>query len=428
MGLSSYVFPTAEHSRFAHSIGVYATARETFSVLRARAEPLAIAFPGMRFDDDAENAFCVAAMCHDVGHTAFSHALEDVLVPRGFKSHETCTLALLESDKEIAAAVRNMTDMEAVILLIKKEHPNRALSQLISGAFDVDRCDYLIRDSQNAGVYYGQFDFTWLIHALSVDVNQLDQPVLLLDGPRGLDALRQFLSARRYMHRQVYFHPTIRAAQIVLRGIFERISEVEFGGATVSAAPSGLRSLLRHDPISLDDLIQTTDVEVLHLVRSLHETCDEPVLRILCEMFVTRRLPKTVVDSATSHKPLRIADIDESDNAETPFQPTFWRDQDPVRVANLIEQCRALVAERFESIGLPAELSRFLVASELINFKSDPPTDLVFSYGNSNVPLSEIDHVEAGYNVPKLMETFRLYRLFGPAEFRDELRALLSNV
>src|SRR5258705_7897127 len=81
MGLSSFVFPTAEHSRFAHSVGVYATAKQVFAQLQIRARPLQFSGPWFRFDEAAENDFCIAALCHDIGHTAFSHVLENVLLP-----------------------------------------------------------------------------------------------------------------------------------------------------------------------------------------------------------------------------------------------------------------------------------------------------------------------------------------------------------
>lgn len=83
MGLSSYVFPTAEHSRFVHSLGVFATANQVFRLLEQRATPLDLQTPGLRFDDEAKAEFGIAALCHDLGHSAFSHVLETILLPEG---------------------------------------------------------------------------------------------------------------------------------------------------------------------------------------------------------------------------------------------------------------------------------------------------------------------------------------------------------
>ena len=125
-------------------------------------------------------------------------------------------------------------------MLIDKQfdHPNLALNTLISGPFDVDRADYLLRDSLATGVGYGVYDQSWLLHSTLVDVNESHQPMFMLDGPRGLDALRQFLFARRYMYRNVYLHPTIRSAQLLLSRIFERISENIAGSQNRSASRS----------------------------------------------------------------------------------------------------------------------------------------------------------------------------------------------
>ena len=214
MGLSSFVFPTAEHSRFAHSLGVYSVAKQVFNQLQMRAAPHQFSGPWFRFDDAAENDFCIAALCHDIGHTAFSHVLENVLLPEGFRSHEDCTRALIAEKTSISEAIDDVADRDAVLLYFDKKHPNKVLNDLISSPFDVDRCDYVLRDGAMAGVEYGKYDLKWLIHSLRVLKGRyLGHPILLLEGPRGIDALRQFLSARRYMHRQVYFHPSVRAAQ-----------------------------------------------------------------------------------------------------------------------------------------------------------------------------------------------------------------------
>ncbi|HEX8642533.1 MAG TPA: HD domain-containing protein, partial [Allosphingosinicella sp.] len=157
MGLSYLVFPTAEHSRFSHSIGVYATAREFFHKLRIKADELTIEVPALQFNEAAEKSFCAAAMCHDLGHTAFSHVLEKTLLPASVRRHEDCSIRLLRESPELRDAVEEYTgDLNSVALFIDRErdHPNLALNTLISGPFDVDRADYLIRDSQAAGVRY----------------------------------------------------------------------------------------------------------------------------------------------------------------------------------------------------------------------------------------------------------------------------------
>jgi HD superfamily phosphohydrolase len=431
LGLTSYVFPTAEHSRFAHSLGVYATARESFGMLRRKAEPCMITVPGLRFDDASELDFCVAAMCHDIGHTAFSHVLESVLLPDGMRRHEDCTTALLTATGSLREVIEDIADLDAVLLLISREHPNKALSSLISGPFDVDRCDYLIRDSTMTGVDYGYFDFPWLLHSLSIDINNLQQPILILDGPRGLDALRQFLAARRYMYRQIYFHPAIRSAQLLLKAIFERITDISLGDMLVTQAPFGLRPFLRRQPISLGDFLETTDAEILQLIKLLAREAADPTLRTLAEMFTRREFPKCVLDSAKSHAPFErthgLLDAYEHPDGIEATQLPLWRDQNPVRVVEFEEECRELVKTRLINTGRPPDLAQYLVSADRVTFRSDPPTDFMFSYNGSNVPLEDIDHDAVGYDLPRLMESFQMFRFYAPAEFKEALRGLANR-
>jgi uncharacterized protein len=300
MGVSSFVFPGAEHSRFAHSLGVYANAAQAFRQLQRRAASLDFQTHGVKFDEHTELEFGIAALCHDIGHSAFSHVLETILLPEGIRNHEDCTYALLSHDTEIATAIDKIADLESVQNLLTKKHPNKALSDLISSAFDVDRCDYVLRDSHMAGVEYGKYDLKWLFHAITVDSNELGQPVLLLDGPRGLDALRQFLSARRYLHRQVYFHPTVRGAQLLLKGIFARIQDIADHPDSIQLSPKCLHQLIRGGKLSREDFIQTTDIEIGYMIKVFSREHGDPVLRFLTTQFVHRQFPKCVIDSAKS--------------------------------------------------------------------------------------------------------------------------------
>jgi HD superfamily phosphohydrolase len=419
MGLSSLVFPTAEHSRFSHSLGVYGTAQEVFVALSAKAAPLTTEVAAVRFDDAAERAFCTAAMCHDLGHTAFSHVLESVLLPYPLRRHEACSLALIENEPSLRKAITKYTgDLEAVILFIEKAHPNRALSDLISGPFDVDRADYLLRDSQGAGVHYGTYDFSWLLHAISVRANELHQPVILMDGPRGLDALRQFLAARRYMYRHIYLHPTIRSAQLLLRGIFQRVLEIESERDLLSSSPMGMKNFLRKKPITLSDFVNTTDNDVLYFVDLLSNQSKDAVLRTLSNAFVRREFPKVVIDSANSPVPLALHWNPDEGNI---YQPSLWRRK------SLIQVAREYVSSKLHSDGKDAALANYLVFEDRPPYRSEPLSDITFHFDGTDVPFDKINHSQAGYNVSKLLETFELYRLFAPRQMCAPLLKHLSE-
>jgi HD superfamily phosphohydrolase len=422
MGLSSYVFPTAEHSRFSHSLGVYATAKQAFEHLRRRAIPFDFQTHGVKFDDDLEMEFTIAALCHDIGHSPFSHVLETVLLPDDLRTHEECTQAMLgDARSDIAQKVNAITDLQSVLYFLDRSHQNRALADLISSTFDVDRCDYVLRDSLMAGVEYGKFDLKWLLHAMSIETDVLNQPVLLLDGPRGLDALRQFLSARRYLHRQVYFHPTIRAAQILLKAIFARIQDLPPSKKTSDLTPKSLRPIVRHKKLSLGQFIETTDAEVHMMIKSFAEhPHPDAVLSFLADAFVKRKLPKCILDSARSNsaisKKYRINDSMEG--SDQPGFETFSR---------VVENLTVFVGDLMVRQNLPPGVSPYLVAYDPINFDSTPPADLLFSFGKDIVTFPEIDGRCVGFDARSLLDSFVIHRLFVPRGFETPAQEHLQE-
>jgi HD superfamily phosphohydrolase len=428
MGLSSLVFPTAEHSRFCHSVGVYATARQVFAQLQVSAKPLQLSGPWFRFDDNAETDFCVAALCHDVGHTAFSHVLENVLLPEGFRSHEDCTRALIAGDTKVATAIHDVADREAVLFYLDKTHPNKALNDLISSPFDVDRCDYVLRDGTMGGVEYGKYDLKWLIHALRVVKSEyLGHPVLILEGPRGIDALRQFLSARRYLHRQVYFHAAVRAAQILLKGIFERMQDCGKSVSALELTPPCLHPILATKKPSLGQFVDTTDIEIHYMIRTYAKDHKDPTLRYLCNLFMSRQLPKCIVDSAKRNTALSSQYNIRFSSDGPAEQPSFWEEIEPKTMATASRVIQEFVADRMEVIEGPREAARYLVSLDRVEFRSDPPADLLFAFQDETVPLEQIVAASVGFDIRGLLEHFSIDRLFVPAGLEDEVKEFVSD-
>jgi len=297
-GLGFLVYPGAEHSRFAHAIGAYGVAARVFRHLRSLGETSGLFSPS-DLDDDLRQAFVIAALCHDLGHTAFSHVLEQVLLPDGLRSHEACTLEILEGQTQVAKQISDSgCDLEQVIQLLRGVHWNDGLCKLLSGHVDVDRWDYLLRDAAAAGVVYGTYDLDWLIHSLSLIPDSEGRPSLVIEARRGLVALKHFLTARRSMYQQVYWHTTVRSAERMLRAIFERLldparakrKKFEQGLKTFT----GFRSLLAGERPTLEEFLQTDDIAVLTAVKHWALSAPDPVLRYLCRCFSQRRLFKQV--------------------------------------------------------------------------------------------------------------------------------------
>jgi len=297
-GLGFLVYPGAEHSRFAHAIGAYGVATRVFQHLRSLGEISGLFGPS-DLDDDLRQAFVIAALCHDLGHTAFSHVLEQVLLPNGLRSHEACTWEILEGETEVAKQIRDSCDLEQVIQLLRRVHWNKGLCNLLSGDVDVDRWDYLLRDAAAAGVVYGTYDLDWLIHSLSLEADSVEgRPNLVIEARRGLVALKHFLTARRSMYQQVYWHTTVRSAERMLRAIFERLldparpkrKKFEQG---LRILP-GFKSLVAGGKPTLEEFLQTDDIAVLTAVKQWAFSSPDPVLRFLCRCFSQRRLFKQI--------------------------------------------------------------------------------------------------------------------------------------
>lgn len=204
LSLGHYVYHGAEHSRFGHMIGAAHLAGRAFDALRQNTDALSE-------DSDDEHdrkTLRIAALLHDVGHTPFSHALENVLG----QEHEKYSQALVKTYFGEVLEDENI-EVKAVNGLIEGTPYARKpyLSKIISGQLDVDRLDFLLRDSYYTGVSYGQYDLDRIITQLAV----VDNKFVVLDG--GREAVEQMIFARYQMYMQVYFHKTKRMFELMLR-------------------------------------------------------------------------------------------------------------------------------------------------------------------------------------------------------------------
>ncbi len=283
-GLAYLVYPGAEHFRFAHAIGTYGVARRIFNHLRRETTYTGALSPS-HLDPDLEFAFTTAALCHDLGHTAFSHVLETLLLPKNFRTHEDCTLALLREGEVGEQVTKIGCDLEQVLQLLTGAHWNDGLCRLLSGSIDVDRWDYLMRDAAAAGVVYGNYDLDWIIHSLSLYPDSDRRPRLLIEAHRGLVAVEHFLGARKSMYQQVYYHPTVRGAERLLRAAFERACDPArpdaYKGDTESGVPECLHGVLRGSRPSLAEFVDIDDTVIIAALKRWSRSATDPVLRYL---------------------------------------------------------------------------------------------------------------------------------------------------
>jgi len=224
-----------------------------------------------------------------VGHAPFSHAMEKTLGVH----HEQLTIAAITSDETtLNRTLRSHSPElpERVASIIRGDFKPAALAQLVSSQLDVDRMDYLLRDSLMTGAKYGLYDLEWIINALQID--EAHDRVFV--AARGVYAVEEYLQARYYMFRQVYFHRTLRSAEAVLRSALRRALEITKSGGDVWHAPgAAFAKVLRREQLTVKEHLQIDDSDVIFHLKQWQKAGDE-ILRDLSRRFVNRILFKAI--------------------------------------------------------------------------------------------------------------------------------------
>jgi len=275
MGMSYLVYPGAHHTRFHHAIGCMHLMQKTVQVLR---------FKGVEVSLEEENALLIAILLHDIGHGPFSHAMEHSIVNN--VSHEEISLLFMETlNTEFNGS------LTLAIKIFKGEYPRKFMCQLISSQIDMDRADYLKRDSFYTGVAEGNINSERLITMLNV----VDDSLVVED--KGIYSVEKFLVARRLMYWQVYLHKTSLVAEQLLIRVLKRAKELTFKGVKLEASKP-LQYFLENE-ISLNNFNTKTlntfamldDYDIVSAMKAwqFHE---DFVLRNLCEMIINRDLLK----------------------------------------------------------------------------------------------------------------------------------------
>lgn len=280
LGLTSFVYPGANHSRFQHGLGALYLMDTAIRTLKSK---------GVNISAEEEEAVLIAILLHDIGHGPFSHALETSLI-NGIK-HEDLSLLLMEKLNE---AFNGRLDLATGIF--KGSYTRKFLHELIAGQMDMDRLDYLRRDSFFTGVIEGSVGSDRIIRMLNV-VNDS----LVIDE-KGIYSLEKFLIARRLMYWQVYMHKTVLSSESLLVKVLKRAKELAMQGADLFATPA-LRFFLYNNigPEELGDSgvfspgliasnftrLDDTDILVSAKYWADH---NDPVLSDLSARLMTRRL------------------------------------------------------------------------------------------------------------------------------------------
>jgi len=274
MALAHLVYPGAVHTRFHHSLGAYHLMSNAINELCNK---------GVEITPEEEVAAKAAILLHDIGHGPFSHALENVLL-RGVH-HETLSLHIMRSLNEEFGG-----ELQMAIDIFTDKYPKKFLHQLVSGQLDVDRMDYLTRDSFFTGVSEGVIGYDRIIKMMTVH-----QGGLMVEE-KGIYSIEKFLVARRLMYWQVYLHKTVLVAEKMLVKITERVRELyKEHGATLKTGTSidffidGFSGIM--DEPALQKFVRLDDSDYMHAIKTWSQHSDT-ILSLLCQGILDRRLLK----------------------------------------------------------------------------------------------------------------------------------------
>ena len=296
LGFSDLVFPGATHSRFAHSIGVYHTARRLADVIARQSdgEP----------DQDRERVALLAAMLHDVGHGPFSHAFESaVTVGKQRRLHELWSAEIVRGDTQVNRILRDVDETlpDQIGILLTGDKSGDIYSAIVSSQFDADRLDYIQRDRLMTGVEFGHIDLDWLLDCLGVGTitigtvtignDDLPEVPCLYLGPKGVQAAEEYLEARLRLYRMVYMHKTTRAAEKMLETLLGVIASDTIDEDVASREP--VLRYLKSDTPTLGSYLALDDSSVWAALPVYSEFADRQVSE-LAERLRNRVLYKCV--------------------------------------------------------------------------------------------------------------------------------------
>jgi HD superfamily phosphohydrolase len=289
MGLGYLVFPAAEHSRFSHALGAMELAQRTLNNLREKDTTISPA--------EYEGTL-IAVLLHDVGHGPLSHTLEFNLI-EDFH-HEKMTLAVMrhlnrEMDGALDTAIKIFTD----------QYPKKPfLNQLVSSQLDIDRLDYLKRDSAFTNVYEGSVGIERILKTMRVHNGNI------VIEKKGIYAIENYILARRLMYMQVYLHKTVLSADKLMRHIFLRVRKLINSGEKLYHASPALQFFLEEQPSAkkgissevLQKYLQLDDNDVFQSIK-YWQYSNDPILANLCKRFQSRSLFRTTfLDNKPSKK------------------------------------------------------------------------------------------------------------------------------
>jgi uncharacterized protein len=383
LGLAMFTYQGAEHSRFTHSIGVMHLMTRALDLLGAH-HPISA---------EARVVGRAGALLHDLGHGPFSHVMEKVF----HFHHEAWTRRIvLDPDTEINRALRRFDGQlpEKLASMYDHQYKPAFVSQLVSSQLDCDRMDYLLRDSLMTGAKYGIYDLEWVLHALKIEQ---DSDRVYVES-KGLYAVEEYLQARYYMFRQVYFHRTLRSAEAVLVSTLKRARELmEQDELGFRMRGSVFEKMLAGEQVETGEYLQLDDTDVTFHLKQWSRDKDS-LLADLSRRFINRNLFKAV-------------------DLELPAEARerFWAQARDVIARAGFDPHYYLITDRASDVPYYGYYSPVGIG----------PENLI--YIETGGPMSSIREISEVSEVVRGMRGYRIDRVCFPVEVADEISSLITE-
>ncbi len=263
LGGDFQVYPTAEHSRFSHSLGVYEIVRRMVTEVKSLCVELT---------EYEKVCVMLAGLLHDVGHGPFSHAFEHVTN----HSHEEYTAKIILGNTELNAILRAVSEKlpQDIVSIIQHTHENDILNQIVSGQLDADRMDYLLRDSYFTATSYGQFDLERILRTMRVRKTSEGRKVIVVKYT-GIHSVEDYIMARYQMYWQVYYHPVARSYEAVFIQLFNRLKDIFKGDKDYFEDMKVLIPFLEKSEVSVDEYFKLDENSLLYCCALIQDKEDK---------------------------------------------------------------------------------------------------------------------------------------------------------
>lgn len=383
LGIAMFTYQGAEHSRFTHSIGVMHLMTRALNLLGAH----------HTISEEARVVGRVGALLHDLGHGPFSHVIEKVF---RFHHEDWTRRIILDESTEVNHLLQGFDRQlpEKLASLYKHDYSPAFVSQLVSSQLDCDRMDYLLRDSLMTGAKYGIYDLEWVLHALKIDEHS-DRVYV---EAKGLYAVEEYLQARYYMFRQVYFHRTLRSAEAVLVSTLMRARELmEQDELGFRMRGSVFEAMLMGEAVTTNEYLQLDDTDLTFHLKQWSRDKDA-TLADLASRFIHRKLFKAFDIEFAVDDVMRFWERAEEVVRRAGFDPAYY-----------------LIMDRAADVPYNGYYSPVGV----------DPKSLI--YVETDGPQSEIREISEVSEVVRGMRGYRIDRVCFPIEVNDEMVQLASD-